>query len=164
MANVIRRIWFATAALLISLIATASAQTYVGRAYVIDGDTIEVQEERIRINGIDAPESEQTCDDATGEAYNCGSRATLALAEYLGQRTVHCEEVARDIWDRAVARCSVGGEDVAAWLVRNGWALDWRRYSKGAYAADQRAARRAKRGMWAGTFVKPRAWRRQARR
>ena len=77
----------------------------------------------------------------------------------LGQKTVACQERDRDRYHRIVAVCSVAGEDIAAWLVRNGWALDWPRYSHGAYAADQSEAANGKRGMWQGEFEKPWEWR-----
>jgi endonuclease YncB( thermonuclease family) len=58
-----------------------------------------------------------------------------------------------------VARCEVGGTDLGAWLVEQGWALAYRRYGS-AYVAQEDRARAGRRGLWAGTFVPPWAWRR----
>ena len=133
-----------------------------GRASVIDGDTIEIRSQRIRLWGIDAPESRQLC-MADDKPWRCGQRSALALADWLGQRTVGCEERDRDRYQRIVAKCTVGGEDIATWLVSHGWALDWPRYSRGAHASSQAEATSARRGVWQGDFEKPWEWRRRQR-
>ena len=135
-----------------------SAAELIGRASVIDGDTIEIHGQRIRLWGIDAPESRQPC-YINGKSWPCGRRAAFALSDELGQRTVACKERGHDRYHRVVAICSVAGVDIAAWLVSNGWALDWPRYSHRAYAADQDEAASGKRGMWQGSFDKPWKWR-----
>lgn len=142
--------------------ALAGEAPVIGRASVIDADTIEIAGQRIRFNGIDAPEGRQTCDDAKGRAYRCGAVAARALDAFLAaSRPTRCEFVERDRYGRFVGTCfRRDGADVAAWLVRNGHALDWPRYSKGKYAAEQRAAEREKRGMWIGRFIPPWEWRR----
>lgn len=146
-------------------VATASAGELVGRASVIDGDTVEIHGERIRLNGIDAPESRQLCQDAKGRDYRCGQAAALALDDYLAaNRPTRCVEVQRDRYKRMVAHCyRADGSDVAAWLVLQGHALDWPRYSKGRYAEDQATAERDGAGVWQGRFVKPWEWRKGAR-
>jgi endonuclease YncB( thermonuclease family) len=75
-------------------------------------------------------------------------------------RPTSCTEVNRDRYKRIIAVCSAGGRDVAEWLVSNGHALDWPRYSKDAYAGAQNNARAARRGIWAGSFALPWEWRR----
>jgi endonuclease YncB( thermonuclease family) len=136
----------------------ASQPDLIGRASVIDGDTIEIHGQRIRIWGIDAPESRQLC-HVQGNPWRCGQRAALALSDWIGHQTVACAERDRDRYGRVVATCSVAGEGVAVWLVRHGWALDWPRYSKGAYAGPQREAAAARAGIWQGDFEKPWEWR-----
>lgn len=139
----------------------AAAQPIEGRATVIDGDTIEISGQRIRFNGIDAPESAQYCEDAKGFEYPCGRIAANALDEFLAaSRPARCEFVSWDQYGRYVGDCArADGASVQAWLVVNGHALDWPRYSGGAYAAQQAAAQQARRGIWDGTFQAPWEWR-----
>ena len=126
-----------------------------GQASVIDGDTIEIHGQRIRLSGIDAPESDQLCRDADSNHYRCGQKAANNLAAFIDRRPVTCIEIDRDRYQRSVAVCAVAGVDLADWLVRGGLALDWPRYSKGDYAAAQVEAERSSKGMWSGSFVKP---------
>ncbi|MCY4499035.1 MAG: thermonuclease family protein [Rhodospirillaceae bacterium] len=132
-----------------------------GRARVIDGDTIEVGTVRVRLHGVDAPESKQSC-LAGGERWPCGQRAARALAGQIGGRTVACSERDRDRYGRIVAVCRHGGRDVNAWLVGQGWAMAYRRYSR-AYVSEEASARAARRGIWRGEFVPPSDWRRGER-
>lgn len=146
-----------------ALVATAPAlaEPIVGVASVVDGDTIEIHGQRIRLNGIDAPESRQICLDAAGEKYRCGQAAAFALDDLLkSSRPTTCIEVDRDRYRRIVATCSAGGVDVGDWLVRNGHALDWPRYSRKQYAPAEEAARAVRRGIWQGSFARPWEWRR----
>jgi endonuclease YncB( thermonuclease family) len=133
------------------------AATLAGRASVIDGDTIEIQGQRIRLYGIDAPESRQLC-EAAGQAWRCGQRAALALSDHIGQRTVDCAARDTDRYGRVVAVSRAGGEDLNAWLVSQGWALAYRHYST-AYVGEEDAAREARRGIWRGEFTAPWDWR-----
>ncbi|MEH2524220.1 MULTISPECIES: thermonuclease family protein [unclassified Bradyrhizobium] len=144
--------------LALALIATvAAASDLTGRASIIDGDTLDLDGVRIRLSGIDAPESNQLCRDADSGPYRCSQQAANALYDVIAKRPVACIEVDRDQYKRVVAVCSVDGVDLADWLVRNGLALDWPRYSKGGYAAAQDEARRNERGVGAGSYVEP--WR-----
>ena len=142
-------------AVLLAISGAAVADELIGQASVIDGDTIEIHGARVRIFGIDAPESDQLCHDARSYQYRCGQKASNALFDFVGRRLVECVEVDRDRYKRAVSVCTVGGTDIADWLVRNGLALDWPQYSKGGYAAAQAEAKREQRGMWAGNFKEP---------
>ena len=128
-----------------------------GRASVIDGDTIEVGGKRIRLHGIDAPESEQLC-RAGGTSWRCGRHAGRALADHVDGRLVVCEERDRDRYGRIVALCRVDGEDLGAWLVSRGWALAYRRYSA-EYVKEEASAEAARRGLWREEFVPPWDWR-----
>ncbi|QKC99980.1 thermonuclease family protein [Mesorhizobium sp. NZP2298] len=132
-----------------------------GRASVIDGDTVEIAGQRIRFNGIDAPESRQYCDDAKGFEYACGRRAAQALDEFLAaSRPLRCSFVGRDRYGRLVGNCDrADGRSVQRWLVEQGLALDWPRYSNGTFAAEQGTAKAAHRGLWQGRFDQPWDWR-----
>jgi endonuclease YncB( thermonuclease family) len=133
----------------------------VGVASVIDGDTIEIHGQRIRLYGIDAPEASQTC-DLEGRPWRCGAASANALADHIGRRTVTCDPRDRDRYGRLVAACSVGDAGISPWMVREGWAVAYRRYSQD-FVADEAAARAAKRGIWRSTFIMPWEWRAQHR-
>ncbi len=132
----------------------ASAGDLTGRASVIDGDTIEIHAERIRLEGVDAPESGQSCTDTEGRAWPCGRRAAFALADHIGQKPVHCISSGKDRYHRSLATCDLDGENLNRWLVANGWAVAYRRYSE-AYVSEETVAQEQKRGIWSGTFVMP---------
>ena len=131
---------------------------------VVDGDTIDIAGERVRLKGIDTPERAQRCQGATGLPYLCGQTATKALENLIGGRSVLCEvESRRDRYGRAIGACHTpDGVDVAEWLVRNGLGLAYRKYSK-RYVTSEETARSARRGMHAGSFVAPWDWRRGIR-
>jgi endonuclease YncB( thermonuclease family) len=136
-------------AALVTLVSSpALAETIIGQASVVDGDTIEIHGQRIRLSGIDAPESDQLCRGDDSLQYRCGAKAANELDDHIAGRPVSCEGVGRDQYGRTVAVCSIGGEDVAGWLVSNGFAFDWPRYSRGKYAGAQKDAERAGRGVW----------------
>lgn len=139
----------------------ASTTDLSGRTRVVDGDTIEVGGARVRLHGVDAPESGQSC-VAQGARWPCGRRASRALAGRLGGQTVVCEERDRDRYGRIVAVCRQGGRDINAWLVAEGWALAYRRYSR-EYVDEESTARAARKGIWRGEFVAPWDWRRGER-
>lgn len=139
-----------------------ASSTISGRASVIDGDTIEIQGQRIRLYGIDAPESRQTCRDENGRDYRCGQQATRALSNKIGGQTVSCDQRDIDRYGRIVAVCQVGGEDLNGWLVSEGLAVAYTRYSV-KYVPAEIGARFAGRGIWAGDFMEPETWRRQNR-
>lgn len=126
-------------------------------ARVIDGDTIDIAGERIRLHGIDAPESAQTC-VADGATWPCGHRAATALVDLIAGSPVSCRARGKDKYGRTIAACTVRGESIEAWMVMNGWALAYRRYSRD-YIAEETVARSARAGIWRGKFIKPWEWR-----
>ena len=132
-----------------------------GPATVTDGDSIQVSGQRIRLFGIDAPESQQLC-LAGGQRWRCGSSATRALRQRIAGRSVVCTERDRDRYGRIVAVCRAGGVDINAWMVSQGHALAYRKYST-AYVGEERSAKAARRGLWRGQFVPPWDWRRGKR-
>ena len=132
-----------------------------GPARAIDGDTIQLGGVRVRLHGIDAPESAQNC-RARGRFWACGRAATRALAGLVRGRRVACKERNRDRYGRVVAVCAVAGRDLNAWMVSEGWAFAYRQYSR-AYVAEETRARAARRGIWRGEAVAPWDWRRGKR-
>jgi endonuclease YncB( thermonuclease family) len=143
-------------AILLTLLPVISAladDPVLGRASVIDGDTIEIQGKRIRLTGIDAPESSQTCEKG-GAEYRCGQQASLALSDKLGAKSVRCLSSGTDRYGRTLGQCFVDGEDVNRWMVQQGHAVAYRQYST-LYVVDEDRAKTEKRGIWAGTFQNP---------
>ncbi len=158
------RIANTVSALVIAAIMVAAApaaraqQSIVGVASVVDGDTIEVHGARIRMHGIDAPENRQECIRADGTSWRCGQQAALALSDRIGRATVRCEPRDRDRYGRVVAVCFKGTEDLNRWMVATGWVVAYRKYSLD-YVADEERAKRAKIGIWSGSFEMPWDWR-----
>ena len=147
--------WIIAGLALLASSGAASADDLIGQASVIDGDTLEIHGNRIRLWGIDAPETTQLCRGEDSEQYRCGAQAANDLDGYIASRPVNCNPISLDRYGRTLATCTVGGADLGEWLVRNGLALDWPQYSKGKYGADQREAEEAGLGIWKGSYVEP---------
>ena len=131
---------------------------FTARVSVVDGDTLATGGDRLRIFGIDAPEMAQSCERG-GAAYACGARAREAMGAILGRGVVSCEQRDTDRYGRRVVRChNAAGADIGAELVRQGWAVAFRQYSRD-YVAQEAEARAARRGLWQGRFEDPGAWR-----
>jgi endonuclease YncB( thermonuclease family) len=140
-----------------------SGPSVSGRVRVLDGDSIELAGEQIRLFGIDAPEGRQVCRDGAGRPYRCGHVAARALAAATAGRVVACTRIEHDRYDRQVALCAADGRDLGETMVRAGHAVELPEYSHGRYAAAERDARNARRGVWAGTFERPAEWRHRRR-
>ena len=153
---------FLFAAVLLLIPTAASGTVISGQASVIDGDTLEIHGERIRMFGIDAPESDQTCLDAKKKSYRCGQWAALALSNRIGRHVVSCIGSDYDVHGRLLAVCSVSEENLSAWMVRNGWAMAYVKYSS-SYVGQEVLARTEALGIWSGEFVPPWDWRRSGR-
>lgn len=129
-----------------------------GPARILDGDTIAVAGERVRLHGIDAPELDQTfwCG---GQEMNCGAMALAALEALTAGVRLRCEGIERDRYGRLVAKCfSPRGIDIGRRMVAAGWALAYRHYSLD-YVSAEDEARLGFRGLWRGSFAKPWEWR-----
>lgn len=151
-----RLLVFCTTALL-ALPAYASDLT--GPAHIVDGDTIWIGETKIRLHGIDAPETKQKCKNQDGSSYLCGEAFTEALITLVNSQPVRCEGSTFDRYKRLIGTCYGGNIDLNAEMVRQGWALAYRRYSKD-YVSAEMEAQEAKRGVWVGDFEMPWDWRR----
>nr|WP_166819579.1 thermonuclease family protein [Bradyrhizobium sp. 1(2017)]QIO37450.1 thermonuclease family protein [Bradyrhizobium sp. 1(2017)] len=132
-----------------------AASDFAGRASVIDGDTLGIHGNYIRLWGIDAPEHDQLCRGEDSLHYRCGAKAANELDQFINSRAVRCSAIETDRYGRVVASCSVEGTDLAEWLVSHGHALDWPRFSKGKYDQAQKDTERTGRGIWAGSFAAP---------
>lgn len=136
----------------------ASGNTIVGTATVVDADTIDIHGQRMRLNGVDAPESHQNCKDKSGKLYRCGSESANALDAWINRNPVNCVVTDKDRYGRGLADCSVRGASIQEWLVTNGHAMAYRNYST-AYVPAELKARESKVGIWAGEFIAPWDWR-----
>ncbi len=132
-----------------------------GQASVIDGDTLEIHGQRIRLYGIDAPENDQTC-TRDGKPWRCGQTAALELSGFIGSQTVRCAERGQDRYGRMIGKCEAKGVDLGQWMVEQGLALAYRKYAIN-YIANEDRARGARKGMWAGVFQPPWDYRRERR-
>lgn len=132
------------------------------RPAIVDGDTLAAGTDRLRIHGIDAPEMDQTC-QRRGGTYPCGAAARDAMADIIGRSSLSCEPLDTDRYGRSVVRCVTDrGTDIGAELVRQGWAVAFRRFSLD-YVAQEAEARAARRGIWEGSFMDPSDWRARSR-
>ena len=161
-------VWFvrgtvgACLAVLLVWSSAVEAATLTGRPLVLDADTVIMSGERIRLKGIDAPETTQRCLDGEQQSYPCGQVATNALIDKIGISPLTCVGETRDRYGRLLATCYLDDLDVNGWLVQHGYALAYQQYST-RYAAEEAEAKSLKRGMWAGTFTPPWDHRRGAR-
>jgi endonuclease YncB( thermonuclease family) len=135
------------------LIWPAAAETISGRARAVDGDTLSIGAERVRLFGVDAPEMDQMC-DRDGRLWACGAMARDMLADLVAAGRLGCDVVDTDRYGRAVAVCALGEQDVGAQMVRQGGAIAYRRYSE-RYVNAETAARREGLGIWTSVMLSP---------
>ena len=139
----------------------------IGIPKITDGDTIVINDTRIRFTGSDAPESyffgkTQTCLDEDGKEWECGKAATKKLEQLINNQIVRCTDEGQDRYGRTLGICYVGDMDLQAEMVKSGMAVAYLRYSD-RYEQQQNYAKKVKAGMWAGVFLEPETWRRENR-
>nr|WP_127105636.1 thermonuclease family protein [Pararhodobacter zhoushanensis] len=147
-----------------SAVHAADRLSIEGAARVIDGDTLEVAGTRVRLFGIDAPERSQTCAGPQGD-WDCGRWSGEELTRWIGGRTVRCDGVEWDRYERLVARCDAGQGDLGAAMVQGGAAIAYRAYARD-YIYPERAARYRRRGVWHNggeNFTTPAEYRAESR-
>ena len=140
----------------------------IGKANVTDGDTIKINDQKIRLFGIDAPETKQFCKEVYlsflifnfKRDYKCGEKSTNALKKKIKNKKIKCLiQDKKDRYRRNIGICYLKKQDINSWLVKNGYAIAYRRYSK-KYVIDEQYAENNKLGIWEGTFMEPEKWRR----
>ena len=137
--------------ILFTLLLTYSV--HADKLTVTDGDTIRIGEERIRFSGIDAPEMKQTCIYQEIE-FNCGEFSKNLLIEKIADQEVSCIRESKDQYGRTLAECFVGKESLSSYLVREGYAFAYRKYSD-KFIADEEYAQSKGNGMWSMEFLFP---------
>ena len=133
--------------------ASFSEKIIEGKPIIIDGDTIHIGKNKIRLHGIDAPETNQKC-TLDEETWNCGIQSTLALKNFILDKEVYCEIIDIDQYKRFVGICFVDNKNMNKYMVRNGWAIAYRYYST-LFVEDEEIAQKQKSGIWQGAFIEP---------
>ena len=140
-----------------------------GKAVITDGDTVKINDKKIRFGGIDAPESyfmgkKQTCIEDNKDIF-CGQISKDKLIEKIGNNSINCKiEKNKDRYKRSVGECFIKEESLSVFMVRNGYAFDWPYYSKGKFANDQEYAKINKLGFWNMKFEYPWEWKEKIRK
>ncbi len=133
-----------------------------GIAKVIDGDTIQIEGKKIRFFGIDAPEKKQQCKKpwlsisfiSFSKDYPCGQISTDKLKKKINNKLLICKWSNKDRYKRYIAECFKDKTNINAWIVRNGYAVAYRKYSK-KFVSQEIFAKKEKLGLWSGTFMMP---------
>tara|TARA_B100000963_G_scaffold250056_1_gene219021 strand:- start:1652 stop:2152 length:501 start_codon:yes stop_codon:yes gene_type:complete len=145
------------------------ATEILGQPKVIDGDTIYIDNYKIRLEGIDAPEIKQRCKKpylkisaiigfTLNKNYSCGIISKNELMKKIQKSKVKCITTSRDRYKRYLATCFKSNINLNQWMVRNGYAVAYKRYSK-RYLPDEKIAKENKLGVWQGSFIRPEKWR-----
>ena len=145
--------------ILLSISNFVSAKDIIGKPRIIDGDTIHIKSNKIRLHGIDAPETKQTC-KVDNQDWFCGKQSTKELKKLISNQEVKCTTNDVDIYNRFVAICYVNEININQWMVESGWAIAYRYYSTD-YIIEEKYARDNKLGIWKSVFMKPYAYRQQ---
>ena len=107
----------------------AYAADLTGVPRIVDGDTLAIGSTKFRLQGIDAPETDQICLNANGDHWTCGIEARDQLAVHIGGREIRCSSNGIDAYQRTLGTCYLAQEDLNAWMVQQGWALAYARRS-----------------------------------
>ena len=157
--------------LLFSIVSHSSEKIILGNAKVIDGDTIKINDNKIRLFGIDAPEKKQMCEKnfltisflSFKKKYPCGEISTKKLKKLINKNIIKCHVEGKDRYQRKLAICFRNKLNINSWLVRNGYAVSYQKYSK-KYLSEEIEAKNDKKGIWQGKFEMPWDWRKNAKK
>lgn len=139
--------------LIVAKVERSNDERLAGVFRAVDGDSLVLGKQRLRLKGIDAPELSQTCmKDA--KPWPCGLQARLALARLVAAPGIACTGNSRDKYDRLLVTCRDGNTDINRSQVLNGMAVSF-----GGYEHEEDTAKAAGRGLWAGEFIMPAEWR-----
>tara|TARA_Y100000768_G_scaffold53959_1_gene35583 strand:- start:120 stop:602 length:483 start_codon:yes stop_codon:yes gene_type:complete len=127
---------------------------------VVDGDTIKFNNKKIRLHGIDTPEIKQICKNNKDENYKCGIKAKLVLINLINKHEIKCLINGKDRYKRLIGTCFIKDLNINSWLVKNGWALAYRKYSS-KYTDEEDWAKNNLKGLWQGEFLEPWKWRKK---
>ena len=144
-----------------SLNFSLKAKDIVGKARVIDGDTIHIGINKIRLHGIDSPEMNQKCIYKKIQ-WQCGKQSAVRLKNLINNKTVKCVTNSIDNYDRYIAKCFINERNLNQIMVKSGWAIAYRYYSKD-YIKEEMYARKNKLGIWKGKFEEPYLFRKRTK-
>tara|TARA_Y100000996_G_scaffold273653_1_gene215497 strand:- start:80 stop:544 length:465 start_codon:yes stop_codon:yes gene_type:complete len=151
------------------MLSNSIAEEISGIPKVVDGDTIHINNYKFRLEGIDAPEMRQQCKKESFKIsfligftfykdYSCGRVSKEKLITKINTSEIKCISSSKDRYKRYIATCFKGKTNLNQWMVRNGFAIAYRRYSK-TYVPDEEFAKENKLGLWKGKFMEPEKWR-----
>ena len=151
------------------LVQNLNSEEIYGTPKIIDGDTVHINSKKIRLEGIDAPEIRQQCQKvflkisaiigfSFKKNYSCGVISKKKLVNKIKTSQINCISSGRDRYKRYLATCYKDGINLNKWMVRNGLAVAYKRYSKD-YLGDEAHAKENKLGLWKGSFIRPEKWR-----
>ena len=138
---------------LLSSLFLFSNNLFASHVTVIDGDTIRLGDVKIRFSGIDAPEINQTCVASEGKVA-CGKISKDILIAKVTNNKISCTDEGKDVYGRVLGECFVNGESLSSYLVREGFAFAYRKYSN-KYIQDEEYAKFNNLGMWSMEFEYP---------
>ncbi len=147
----------------------ALAEEISGIPKIIDGDTVHIGNKKIRLEGIDAPEIKQKCKKSFlkissviginfNKNYDCGVISKKKLIQKIKNSKIRCSSSSKDRYKRYLATCFKGNINLNRWMVNQGHAVAYKKYSK-RYVLDEQDAKENMRGIWQGSFLNPEKWR-----
>ena len=132
---------------------------YANKVRIVDGDTIHINKVKYRLHGIDAPEIKQDC-KVNERKYDCGVKSKNFLESLVENKEITCKRKNIDKYKRIIATCYTDELNINKEMVKSGWAIAYRYYSK-KYVKEELFAQKNKLGMWQGSFLEPRKWRKK---